>query len=48
MPSHCVTDFIPNGTEILEICAVCFIKIIENNILLKHFKMKKKIRDETY
>ena len=48
MLSHCITDFISTGSEILEICAVCFIKIIENNILLKHFKIKKKIRDETY
>ena len=46
--SHCVTDFISDGNEIIEICSVCFIKIIENNKLLKHFKTKKKVRDETY
>ena len=41
MLSHCVTDFISNGDQVLEICAVCFIKIVEKNRLLKHFKMKK-------
>ena len=46
--SHCVTDFISDGNEIIEICSVCFIKVIENNKLLKHFKTKKKVRDETY
>ena len=48
MLSHCVTDFISDGDQILEICAVCFIKIVENNRLLKHFKTQKKVRDETY
>ena len=42
MLSHCVTDFISNGDQVLEICAVCFIKIVEKNRLLKHFKIKKK------
>ena len=46
--SHCVTDFISDGNEIIEVCSVCFIKIIENNSLLKHFKIKKEVRDETY
>ena len=46
--SHCLTDFISDGNEIIEICSVCFIHIIENNKLLKHFKTKKKVRDETY
>ena len=32
--SHCVTDFISDGNEILEICSVCFIKIVEKNRLL--------------
>ena len=27
--SHCVTDFISDGNEIIEVCSVCFIKIIE-------------------
>ena len=46
--SHCVTDFISDGNEIIEVCSVCFIKIIEKNNLLKHFKIKEKVRDETY
>ena len=41
-------DFISDGNEIIEVCSVCFIKIIENNSLLKHFKIKKEVRDETY
>ena len=48
MLSHCVTDFISNEEEVLEICSVCFIKIVENNSLLKHFKTDKKVRNETY
>ena len=48
MLSHCVTDFISDGDQVLEICAVCFIKIVEKNGLLKHFQTKKKVRDETY
>ena len=48
MLSHCVTDFISDGDQVLEICAVCFIKIVEKNRLLKHFQPKKKVRDETY
>ena len=46
--SHCVTDFISDRDDIIELCSVCFIEIIENNKLLKHFKIqkKKKIRDE--
>ena len=46
--SHCVTDFISDGDDIIEICTVCFIKIIKNNMLLKHFKIKEEVRDETY
>ena len=46
--SHCVTDFISDGDDIIEIYTVCFIKIIKNNMLLKHFKIKEKVRDETY
>ena len=46
--SHCVTDFISDGNEILEICSVCFIKIVEKNRLLQQFKTVKKIRGETY
>ena len=46
--SHCVTDFISDGDDIIEICTVCFIKIIKNNMLLKHFKIKEKVRNETY
>ena len=45
---HCVTDFISDGDDIIEVCSVCFIKIIEDNKLFKHFKTKKKVRDETY
>ena len=48
MLSHCITDFISNGDQVLEICAVCFIKIVEKNRLLKHLQTKKKVRDETY
>ena len=46
--SHCITDFISDGDDIIEVCSVCFIKIIEDNKLFKHFKSKKKVRDETY
>ena len=46
--SHCITDFISDGNDIIEVCSVCFIKIIEDNKLFKHFKTKKKVRDETY
>ena len=46
--SHCITDFISDGDDIIEVCSVCFIKIIEDNKLFKHFKTKKKVRDETY
>ena len=46
--SHCVTDFISDGDDIIEICTYCVIKIIKNNMLLKHFKIKEKVRDETY
>ena len=46
--THCITDFISDGNKIVEVCSICFIKIIESNRLLKHFKTKKKIRDETY
>ena len=46
--THCITDFISDGNEIVEVCSICFIKIIESNRLLKYFKTKKKIRDETY
>ena len=45
--SHCLTDFISDGNEIIEICTVCFIQILENNKLFKHFKTKK-VQDETY
>ena len=45
--SHCLTDFISDGNEIIEICTVCFIQIIENNKLFRCFKTKK-VRDETY
>ena len=34
----CVTDFISNGDEIIEVCTICLIKIIENNRLFYHFK----------
>ena len=40
--SHCITDFISDGDDIIEVCSVCFIKIIEDNKLFKHFKTKKK------
>ena len=46
--SHCITDFISDEDDIIEVCSVCFIKIIEDNKLFKHFKTKKKVRDETY
>ena len=46
--SHCITDFISDADDIIEVCSVCFIKIIEDNKLFKHFKTKKKVRDETY
>ena len=46
--SHCITDFISDGDDIIEVCSVWFIKIIEDNKLFKHFKTKKKVRDETY
>ena len=44
---HCLPEFISDGDEIIEICLLCFIRIIENNKLLKHFKTKQ-VRDETY
>ena len=44
---HCLTDFISDGNEIIEICTICFIKIIQNNKLFKHFKTKKS-QNETY
>ena len=46
--SRCIRDFISVGNEIVDFCSICFIKIIEDKKLLKHFKTKKKIRDETY
>ena len=44
----CITDFISDGDDIIEVCTVCFIKIIENNKLFKHFKIKEKVGNETY
>ena len=46
--SRCIRDFISVRNEIVDFCSICFIKIIEDKKLLKHFKTKKKIRDETY
>ena len=44
----CLIDYIDDGNEIIEICTLCFIKIIENNKLFKHFKINKKVENETY
>ena len=46
--NHCVTDFIESNDQIMEICTVCFIKILAENKFLKLFVTKKKVRDETY
>ena len=46
--THCVTDFIESGDRIMEICTVCFIKILVQNKFLKRFVTEKKVRDETY
>ena len=44
----CITDFISDGDDIIEVCTVCLIKIIENNKLFKHFKRKSETRNDTY
>ena len=46
--SNCVTDFIKSEDQIMEICTVCFMKILDKNNFLKRFKTTKKVRDETY
>ena len=48
LKSSCFVHFISDGNEIIKICSVCFIKIIEKKNLLKHFKVKQKIKDETH
>ena len=46
--THCVTDFIESNDQIMEICTVCFIKILAENKFLKRFVTEKKVIDETY
>ena len=45
---NCLIDYVSDGDKIIEVCSVCFIEIIDKNNLFKHFKIQKKIRDETY
>ena len=42
----CITDLeVVDGKQIV-LCIVCFIKIIKENKILEHFKLKKKLRNE--
>ena len=43
---HCLTDQLNDGNEIIEICTICFIKIIQDNKLFTHFKLKTKSRND--
>ena len=46
--NSCITDFISDGDKTIEVCPVCFIKIIDNNKLFHRFKRNlESLRNET-